>query len=302
MATLVNYIDCTAGARKGTGVLGCKIPTGIPDGFIAVSKTWVFDPETEYFDETYQKLQVQKGLWFPFNNAVDFNENNEDTQFKTYNTGIKLPTREGLPELEFVYSNEYSWHSAVYTFNGYGNYNIILVWKNNVIGVATKPDGTLTGLSAGYLNVKPFKNSNGSDPAETMIGFQLTDGFQYNSKMSLIEGDVNGFNVKNLKGALDAKITVPVVPADLATTVSVKVVAEFNPSIVVKGLTVDNFKVTGKTVSAAVYNSATELYDLTTSAFATADVFKVSLNDGTYDIVETATGAQYKGESKSYTV
>ena len=302
MATLVNYIECTAGARKGTGVLGCKIPTGIPDGFIAVSKTWEFDPETEDFDEAYQKLQVQKGLWHPFNNAVDFTENNEETQLKTYNTGIKLPTREGLPELEFVYSNGYSWHSAVYSFNGYGNYNIILVWKNNVIGTATKPDGKLTGLSAGYLNVKPFKNSNGSDPAETMIAFQLIDGYQYNSQMSLIDGSVNGFNVSNLKGSLDAKITVPTVPSDTDTSISVKVVTEFNPAIDVRGLTVDDFKITGKTVSAAVYNTATELYDLTTDAFSTADVFKVSLNDGTYDIVETATGAQYKGESKSYTV
>ncbi|WP_438423135.1 hypothetical protein [Aquimarina macrocephali] len=301
MATEVNYIDCEAGARKGTGVLSCKIPTEIPDGFIAVSPSWEFDPATEDFNAAYIVQKIQEGVFHPFLKAVDFNEQNEDTTFKTYNTGIKIPTRRGLPELEFTYSNEYSWHAAAYSFNGYGNYNFILGWKNGVIGVATKADGKLTGLSGGYLNVKTFKNNNGSDPSETMIGFQLTSDAQYNSKMALLKDSVNGFSIDEVRGVIDAKITVTL-PAVGATTTVVKVVAEYNPAVEIKGLAFGDFKITGKTVTASTFNSATGEYTLTHDAYSSEDAATVKLNDGTYDIVKSTTDVLYKGESASFTI
>ena len=174
MPALGNYIDCAAGAVKGTGVLGCKIETKIPDGVILTSKTWSFDPDTETFDSAYINQKIKEGVFKPLLNCVDFTESSEETQFKTYNTGIKLPVRDGLPELSFTYSNEYSWHSAVYTLKSFSNYNAILGWKNGVLGLAKKSDGTWKGIETGYVDVKPFKNGNGSDPAETMIQMQFS--------------------------------------------------------------------------------------------------------------------------------
>lgn len=302
MATEVNFIDCAAGARKGTGVLTCKVPTGIPDGFIAVSPSWEFDPATEDFDQAYITQKIKEGVFHPLLKAVDFSEENEGTTFKTYNTGIKIPTRRGLPELKFTYSNEYSWHAAVSSFNGFGNYNFVLGWKNGVLGVSRNADGTLTGLTGGYLDIETFKNNNGTDPSETMIGFQLVNELEYNQGMGLLKDSVNGFNITQVNGIIDAALTVPTLPITGATTTSVKVVAEYNPGVNIKGLADTDFKITGKTITAATYNTTTDLWDLTHDAYSSGDVFTVKLNDGTYDVVESATGTLYKGESVSYTI
>lgn len=301
MATFVNYLNCTTSAGKGTGSVACELSTGIPDGFILVPKTWSIDPAVVDFDAAYIKTKIQEREFHPFLDAVDFAENSEETVFKTYNTGISAPVRKGLPQLDFIYNNGYCFHTAATSFDSFDKYNIILTWKNEVLGAAYKADGvTLTGLDCGYVDTATYKNNNGTDPAETMIKIQLKNSTQYNGRMALLSAAENNIDFLDINGIVECKMLVDL-PLDTATTVSVSVKAECNSSINVLGLTDTNFIVTGKTVSAAVYNATTEKYDLTTTAFASGDVFTISLTDGVYSNVEIAS-VIYTGESTQLTV
>lgn len=298
----VDSKNCEAGAIKGTAVLDCQIPLDIEDGFIAAPTSWEFDPSTETFDIAYINQKIKEGVFIPLLGARDFADNSEETQFKTYNTGDKIPVRDGKPEKQFTYSNGYAWHKAVYSLKGLTGYGTIAAYKNNVLGFGKKSDGKLKALNANYFDVPNFKSPNGSDPGETMVMFQLSNNAEYNN-MALIDGVENGFTVNEILGYYDLAISIPTVPLDGTSAFSAKVTLEYNPAINIKGLTVDDFKLTGRTIDTATFNENTGLWDFTVGTpFSSGDVETLRTDDGTYRVVEAANGKLYKGVSNSFTI
>lgn len=301
MPILFNYKDCDNGAVQGTGTFDCQVDLDEPVGFFAVPKSWSIDPSTVEGAAILENIKL--GFLKPVLEAVDFEEANEDTQFKTYSSGNKLPGRKGKPEFTFTYSFGYAWHSAVYSLNSTGVYNVILAYSNNVLGFGTTSDGNLTGLDANYIDVKTLKNKKGSDPLETMVNFQLRDDLQYNQNMRLVDGASNGFILNDFVGHLDLKITIPTLPVDGATTLSAKITLAKNEAIDIRGLAFSDFKLSNNTISASTYNEATGLIDFTVDTpFSSGDVNVLRTNDGTYDIVEAVNGKLYKGQSESFTI
>lgn len=304
MATLINYKNCEEGSLKGTGVQGCKVDTAIPNGFILVPKTWELDSLTETFDNDYIKDKIQKREFHPLLNAFDFTDNSEETVFQTSgNTGIKSAVRKGKVEFDFMYQNGLCWSNAISTFDSFQRYDVILSWDNGVFGFAQKSDGvTLTGLDLGLLDVSSFKNANGSEKGTTSIKIQLVNSDQYNKNMVLLELSENGVDYSDINGILDAKMTASTV-VDTDATINVSVVDYCNNGIQVLGLSVSDFKITGKIIGASTYNETTKQYELTgiSPAFSTGETFKVSLGGVTYDSVDLA-GVLYAGSTKEQTV
>lgn len=300
---LLNSVNCGVN-RKGTGVLDCIQELGIPAGFITVPTNWFLDTETGTFDMAYVQEQIQAGEFTPFLVATNFTDNSEEDVFETLNSGVQVPVRDGKPLFTYEYNNGYCWHSAAYTHNGFKNRNVILVWDNDVFGFASTAGGTaIKGLTTGYIKTANFMNNDGTVGSKTNISLQLLDPFQYNSEMVLLNSENTDVSADEVRGIVDAMLSVPTVPATTDTTVDVKVVAHCNQAIDILGLTADDFVVTDKTVDTATYNATTGLYELTvTPAFATGETFTVKLNDGTYDAVVTADGLIVAGESPEYTV
>lgn len=301
MATLFNHLDCTSQAAVGTGLADCEVSLDAPSGFILVPTNWEVDPSAIDVNGAYIKNEIAARRWHPFNNAVDYIENNEETVFKTYNRGIKSQVRKGLPEFDFIFNNGVFFHAAATSFDSFQGYKVIFVHDNGVLQAGLKTDlTTITGMDLGYIDTATWKNADGAEPNETMIKMQLTSANQYNSRKAIIQFANNNIDSSDIQGVVEARIT-PDLPLDTATTLSVAVKAAANRSINVLGLAAANFAVTGKTVTAAVYNATTEKYDLTTDAFATADTFTVSLTDGTNPSVDLS-GVVYAGTSNAQTV
>ena len=302
MATLVNYFDCDQ-ARKGTGSISCEVPTGVPTGFFLAEKGWELAVATETFDTAYINTQIKAGTLIPFMDAINFTDNSEDPITFTTQIGVKLLARDGKPEFVFDFSKGYAFHSAAWSYNSFGAYDVILTYDNGVVFLAKNTDGTkLKGHSAGLVNTANFMHKDGAESEKTSVGFQLTNPNEYNASGVLLDPVSNGFDIDTVKGVIDADINH--VSNTLAVVV-ISVMATANNAIPILGLAATDFRATGTalTIASLTYDSALMRYSLTFSADVSTDYgtgIVIDLYDtGDSTNVVTVSGAHYKGVSEA---
>ncbi len=244
MGIIGNSQDCTR-VKKGTGVLACYQKLGQPNGFMEVDLTWAASIANDDLLLAYFQVEMQKGNFVPFLNATGFEDTSEDSVFETFSTGQKAKVRSGLPEFSFQYNNGYGWHSQVSTHEGFNNKAIVLAWDNGVFGFARDGD-TIKGLRRSYLEVKNFKNNDGTASSKTMIAFQLTNAAMMNQDMYLVSEDTLDFSIQDLKGVVDYDVTFASAPVAGSSTCQISVLAEINNSIFGNGLGASDIKINEK--------------------------------------------------------
>ena len=296
--TKVNYFDCDQ-QRKGTGTINCEVPTGVPTGFFLVSKTWRLDTTSDVFDTSYINTQIKNKVFVPFLNAINFTDNSEDPITFTTQIGVKLLARDGKPEFVLDYSKGYAFHSAAWSYNSFGNYDVVLTYDNGVAFAAKAGDGfSLKGHSAGLINTGNFMHKDGAESEKTSIGFQLTNPNEYNADGALLDPASNGFDIDVINGIVDADLTIESVTT---TDVVVTVTASANSAIPIQGLVFTDFRGIGtsETVDSLVYSSVTDQYTLTFSADVSAvPLLKIEIFDDLLSVdVATVAGVFYQGIS-----
>lgn len=298
----VNYFDCD-NQRKGTGSINCEVPTGVPTGFFLVQKSWRFDSQsesTDEFDNAYINTQIKAKVFVPFLNAINFTDNSEDPITFTTQIGVKLLARDGKPEFVLDFSKGYAFHSAAWSYNSFGSYDVIFTYDNGVIFLAKEAGGdSLKGHTAGLINTGNFTHKDGAESEKTSVMFQLTNPNEYNADGVLLDPTANGFDIDTIKGIVDATL---LKVSNATTNVVVSVHASANTAIPIQGLLYTDFIGVGttETVSAAVYDSVTETYDLTFSGDVSADfaTMQIELFDDALSLnVVTVAGVFYQGIS-----
>lgn len=300
MATSFNTQDCATGVL-GTQAPACETDLGIMTGFVLVPRTWSVDSDAVDITGAYIKDQILAGNFHPFANALDFVQNSEETQFKTYNRGTQLPIRKGLPLMDFIYSNGYSFHAAAFSFDSYQRYKILFLHENGALqGVLGSDKKTISGFNLGFIDTATYKNADGAEPSETVVKMQLVDNNEYNTRKAIISFTENNISEADFQGIVQARLVLDAIAPGTAASVSVK--AAFNSALNIQGLAVTNFSLPGNTVTAAVYNATTNKYDLTLgTATVAAESYTVSLTDGTNPAAEVG-GVIYKGVSNQVIV
>lgn len=299
MATKINFADCNQD-RFGTGVLDCEIQPGVPTGFILTRKAWRFNPETETFDNEYIEDQIKEGNMIPFLNALSFEPENEEAEIFTSNLKVQQKVMDGLPGFLFTFSRGRAFHRAAFSYNSFGNYDVIIVYNNGVIDAALTADGQVKGYTAGMINTDQFRQANGTDPQGTDIRFQLLDSYEYNTMYALISAAENGFSLSTIAGVIDVDIFKV---SNATTDVVVEVVAAANRAVSIAGLTADDFLVTGttETIDSVVYDAAAKQYTITFTGDVSSDYNNLKLelydtSDNTYVIKKGVT--LYKGGTR----
>ena len=280
MATKVNFFDCDQ-QRKGTGTLSCEIPTGVPTGFFLVEKSWRIDTETEDFNNAYINTQIKEKVFVPFLNAINFTDNSEDPITFTTQIGVKLLARDGKPEFSLDFSKGYAFHAAAWSYNSFGNYDVILTYDNGVVFLAKANDNVsaiapigsssiLKGHSAGLVNTANFQHKDGAESEKTAVMFQLTNPNEYNADGALLDPVSNGFDIDVITGIVDTTLAKV---SNTTVVVVVSVHASANSAIPILGLTDTDFRGVGttETVSSVTYDSALQEYSLTFSGDVTSD-------------------------------
>ena len=297
--TKVNYFDCDQ-QRKGTGTLSCEIPTGVPTGFFLVSKSWRLDTTAESFDTSYINTQIKQKVFVPFLNAINFTDNSEDPITFTTQIGVKLLARDGKPEFVLDFSKGYSFHSAAWSYNSFGSYDVILTYDNGVVFAAKDGDGvSIKGHSAGLVNTANFMHKDGAESEKTSVGFQLTNPNEYNADGALLDPVANGFDIDVIRGIVDCDLDKI---SNATTDVVVSVKASANSSIDIQGLLYTDFRGVGttETVDSVSYDSVTNQYTLTFSGDVTADysTMQIELYDDVLAVgVVEVSNVLYQGTS-----
>ena len=290
MSTKVNYFDCDQ-QRKGTGTLACEIPTGVPTGFFLVDKNWTITTANEEFSNTYIITKIKEKVFVPFLNAINFTDNSEDPITFTTQLGVKLLARDGKPEFVLDFSKGYAFHSAAWSYNSFGNYNVILTYDNGVVFLAKTDKGQLKGHSVGIVNTGNFTHKDGAESEKTSVMFQLTNPNEYNADGALLDPVSNGFDIDIIRGIVDTTLEKI---SNSTTVVVVSVKASANAAISIVGLTDTDFRGVGtsETVLSITYDSVLEQYSLTFSADVSGDfaAMQIELFDDTLslDVVEVS--------------
>ncbi len=296
----VNFFDCDQ-QRKGTGTINCEVPTGVPTGFFLVSKSWRLDVSVDTFDTAYINTQIKSKVFVPFLDAINFTDNSEDPVTFTTQIGVKLLARDGKPEFVLDFSKGYSFHSAAWSYNSFGAYDVILTYDNGVCFLAKDGSGEdLKGHTAGLVNTGNFMHKDGAESEKTSITFQLTNANEYNADGALLDPASNEFDLDVIKGVVDA--TVKKV-SNATTNVVVSVHATSNLAIPIQGLLFSDFRGVGGTAAdptAVTYDDATQTYDITFDADVSAGFaqMKIELYDDLLSVdVVTVAEVFYQGIS-----
>ena len=289
--TKVNFFDCDQ-QRKGTGTLSCEIPTGVPTGVFLVNKDWRLDTTAQAFDTAYINTQIKQKVFVPFLDAINFTDNSEDPITFTTQIGVKLLARDGKPEFSFDYSKGYSFQSAAWSYNSFGNYDVILTYDNGVVFTAKAGDGvSIKGHSAGLVNTGNFTHKDGAESEKTTITIQLTNPNEYNADGALLDPVSNGFDIDVIKGVVDAQLAKV---SNATAVVVVSVHAAANRAIPIQGLLETDFRGVGttETVLSLTYDDILEEYSLTFTGDVTADfaTMQIELYDDSLnvDVVEVS--------------
>ena len=304
--TLVNYFDCDQ-QRKGTGTPSCDVPTGVPTGFFLVEKNWRLDPAVDEFNTEYIKDKIKEGVFIPFLDAINFTDNSEEAVIYTTQLGVKLLARDGKPEFTFDYSKGYCYHAAAWSYNSFGNYDVILTYDNGVVFLAKTPDEKLKAHTAGLVNTAGFSHKDGSESEKTAITVQLLNAREYNTNGALMGPAANGFDLDGVNGIIDCSIVIESVDFTTDSIALVKITASCNTAVDILGVTTDNLRWLGNTAAATVddvsYDSTTGLYSVTATGVDISgdfpDTLELQIHDSTADVsvaeIPDGSGALYQG-------
>ena len=200
-------------------------------------------------------------------------------------------------------------HKSIYDKRGDAKWDMGIIFETGILMASNSAGTKLKGFDGGMFDVDTFKLVQGTDPQMSTSVSQLLDAVEFNARHEFLPFTQVG-DLDDVIGAIETKITVDAI-GNTDTTFSASIVSSCNVDNVILDLEdVNNFVVLNNTatfsaitLSAVVYNASTGKYDFTTNeAMQAADVIRLKLSDGTYDVVADTIGNLYKGTSNQVVV
>lgn len=282
---IVNKISCDASEVLGTGTRGCDFD--FDQLFkIELKPRGVVIPADTTYDRNFVRESQQRGQSIILPDIYDFNwESEEDATEVAESTGQETVTRRGLYKLSLMFQKGLYNQKVLESLSGNGIWDAILYDINgNQLNVA-RTDGAIKGLSLGRFSVSPITFKKGDASQKTTAIMQFTKTSQFGADLGWISASNLDFNIDEIDGINQIRLSIPSAPINAATTFTVKALLDKDGSHFVGGLTVPNFlvKVNGATVTptGVVANAENNTYTFTVSALSTGDVVTVSTWDGT---------------------
>jgi len=294
ISQVVNNLSCGANALMGTGTKFCPQDIKNPTLVAFVEKGTKIAPADDFNLAYMQELQ-QTGKAIVLSNVVSFTDNTGENETGTReSTGIKYGTLLLPYDFTFVFDNGIHFYKALAKLEGSKNYDIFIFdVKNDMFGALDR-QGNFRGLDCQYVGVGNYKigkeNSQSLMVQVSRSDFDNSVAFISNENLDFTaEQDLDGYN--------DINITLTA-PANLATTLAIKVYASSNNKLVaLTGLAKEDFllKVDGASVTIttltfdAVLDYGTALNPIKAQGLVSADFV---LNNVTTSTVVTVTAAE----------
>lgn len=308
MAIELNKNGNCATDYTGSGLGSCDITQfGDAKGIILFEKGWSKSIENDTFDLASYLLDVKSLKAFPYIGIYDFTQDTPENEKNTSALGILTEIRAGKPQYSFMYDKGSCLHKSLYNKRGNGLWDFGIVFESGVLLATNSTKTELKAFDGGMLSVETLKFQQGTDPMMSTAIIQLLDAIEFNAYHQFFRYSDIG-DIDDVKGAIETKIVVDAIEGG-DTTFTATITSACNSDSVLLGLDDPDLWVLGgvqasaTAISDVTYNATTMQYTFTVDvALAEDDTVLVKLNDGTYDVVEDATGNLYKGTSNTVTV
>jgi hypothetical protein len=302
---LINQKDCNT-TRQNLGLPDCILQEGRLTGYVLVPKGWSI-PLSSDFDLAYVNDQVQQGVFIPFLGAVEATNNTPEATTEEYQGGVKSVVRNGKPEFTFKFlKGGWKFANALYTYNSFQAYDVLLVFESNAIAGATN-DVNFSGFDLGMINAGTYMFTDGSTSSSVSVSMQLINQDQFNTDVALLDQSSLNFNINtDVQPITDIVITGRASIADNKVYFGAKF--RMNQASNLLGLAIPNLRATvdevADTITAAslTYDSLTQEWSFEpTTAVATSQDWVVQLYDSVNVIDVAKVGSRYyKGTSASF--
>lgn len=308
MAIDLNKYGNCATDYTGSGIGSCDITQfGDAKGIVLFEKGWSKTIASGTFDLTEYTNDVKSLDAFPYVGIYDFTQDTPENEKNTSALGVLTEIRAGKPQFSFMYTKGSCFHKSLFNKRGNGLWDFGILFETGILLATNSTKTELKGFDGGMLSVETFKLQQGTDPQMSTAIIQLLDAVEFNAYHTFFRysdiGDIDSVN-----GAIETTITTSSIE-DGDTTFTVTVTSACNSDNSILGLDDPDLWVLGgtqasaTTISDVIYNATTGEYTFTVDvALAEDDTVKPTLNDGTYNVVEDATGNLYKGTSALVTV
>jgi len=114
---------------------------------------------------------------YPVFNLIQNADATEATQIQTFPNGFKFPVRNGYYNPSYQFVANFCLYLQLYNgFNG-KPWDVLTIDAAGTGWGVKNPDGSLSGVSADYIDVPTFKNNTGGAVSETTISFSAAPDF-----------------------------------------------------------------------------------------------------------------------------
>lgn len=297
--------SCTIQDLLGTGADDCDV-FSLDDvvGAAITTKDVKFTIATDTILTKYKEL-VRKKKIFPLIGLYSFEQSTPDNDVATSSIGIKFEIREGKVEMSLIYNKSHCAHRALFTKKAFKKWNILLFFKNHVVGAKSIDGLDWKGFDMGMFTVSTFKVQQGSDPQMTKVTFQFTEigTKEWNTRLTPISNDEVLAELNGIDGVIDCNITYPTAPA-AGTTVVVDVKSACNGAaktglITTAFWTLGGVQATPRTVTGAAESATVPgRYTLTLSGTTiVTDTIQPRLGTAAEVAIEDVLGVMYSGQA-----
>lgn len=280
---LINLGVCGVGSLRGYNqTKGCSIP------FKDIRAMYFTDPDVEFdltqeFDEDYIKSFQLAGTLNILNQIETVTEEGTDPNIFTSPRGTEIVTVDAIYKFKAIWLRDLWLNAQLENLEGIFNKRVIFVDSSgNMLLTA----GSDENKARGFLASSIYKDRNifqsPGVASQQGLNVQLDDSKELDTtEYKLFASDNLDFDPLRVEPIVQAYVKFNAVPANLSTSIEVKVLVDRGRKTAVTGLTTSgDFKVLINGVEEAASSAvdASGIYTITTSALSTDDVVEVSIN------------------------
>jgi len=302
LGDILNLITCGQAGTLGTGTKGCLA------FFKNVTSIWLTKAGFEFdssktLDLVYINELITGGDLIVMNRVKTFTDNTPDDTEDELEDGTVDIANLGKYRFAAEFKKGMYFHSALHSYNSFGNYDITLIDRDgNLLGTEAV-SGALTGFTTGMIQAMKLSWATNSQAQREGIGFQLLERSELDGTYVLIDNKSLDVNLNTVDGINQVKLSYVSVPADLATDITIKAVSAQDGSVITGIpfadwlLTIDG--VTGNP-TAGDDSALAGTYVLTVAALAAGETTAIKLFDNANNnSVITLAGENYQSKSVS---
>ncbi len=306
-AELANRGACGVGGVEGTNLSnGCIID------FSRIVAKWMISPSVRIAPTddisplSYWQNLILEGKLNPLNGITTFVEDGSDDSFETLEDDTQDLTNEGKYRFTATYKRGVYWNRVLGFFNGYSNWNTILIDADGRIVLFEDNNGFGQGYTTGMFRRRKSTMPSSTVSLKQMTTIQFLNRFEFDDNTKVIQRADLDFDPRTLGGVNEVKLSYVNAPSNTDTQLVVKAVLAQDNKTPIEDLEFGDFlhQISTTPANPTAGSEADGVYTLTgVTALNTGDNTTLRIHDNANNrAIVNKNGNLYKSATLAATV